>query len=244
MPYVVASILIQLALVVHILKTRRDSTWVFIVLFFPLIGSLAYFIVELLPQLARTKALRDAKRKVSQTLDPEKDLRAAADNLSLSDTVQNAMALAESCFKAGHFAEAEELFTRSLKGPHAEDPQLLLGLARAQFGGKRYAAAVQTLDLLKRSNPSFRSSEGHLLYARSQEELGNVDAAMHEYEVLSEYYAGPEPACRLGLIHKARGEAQKASQIFAQVLNKSRVAGRHYNDLHREWIALAKREVA
>ena len=51
MPIIVISIIIQLALVVHIMKTGRNTTWVFIVLIFPLIGSLAYCIIELLPEL-------------------------------------------------------------------------------------------------------------------------------------------------------------------------------------------------
>ena len=55
MPIFILSILIQLALVVHAIKTGRNSSWVFILLFFPLIGGLAYLIVELLPSMGQSR---------------------------------------------------------------------------------------------------------------------------------------------------------------------------------------------
>lgn len=242
MPYFIVSIVIQLALVVHILKTGRNMTWVFIVLFFPLIGTLAYVIVELLPEWTRGPTAHSAKRKFSKAINPNKDLHAASQNLAVADTVQNAMALAEECLEKGRYEEARQLYERSLRGVHADDPHLLLGLANAQFGVGDFAGTVKTLDLLKETNPKHRSAEGHLLYAKAQEQLGNSDAAIHEFEALTKYYSGPEPTCRLAVILKSKGRVEEANALFAKVLNESKVAGKHYNTLHKEWVALARRE--
>jgi hypothetical protein len=43
-------------------------------------------------------------------------------------------------------------------------------------------------------NPDFRSADGHLLYARTLEALGETLKAEEEYQALSSYYAGPQAA--------------------------------------------------
>ena len=244
MPLIVLSIIVQLALVVHIIKTGRPLTWVFIVLFFPLIGSLAYFIVELLPEFRSSRTARSLERNISKTVNPHKNLKVASQNLEVADTVQNAIVLANECLERSRFAEAKELFARHLKGVHADDPVLLLGLARASFGLGEFQETIRALDLLKEKNPSARSAEGHLLYARALEQLGQVDAAMHEYEVLRSYFSGPEPTCRLALILKSRGETQRALELFQKIVKESNIAGKHYNNLHKEWVTIARREAA
>ncbi|MBI3561605.1 MAG: tetratricopeptide repeat protein [Gammaproteobacteria bacterium] len=243
MAFIILSVVIQLALVIHIIKTGRSVTWVFIVLIFPLIGTLAYLIIELLPELTSSRTGRGLRRNFSKTLNPDKNLNTASQNLAVADTVQNAMTLATEYLEKSKYAEAKELFAKSLKGIHADDPPLLLGLARAQFGLGEFNAAKQTLDTLKEKNPTFKSVEGHLLYARTQEQLGNTADAIHEYEALCSYYPGPEPCCRLALILKSSGNLTRASELFQSVLNTSKISGKHYNNFHKEWIALARREI-
>jgi hypothetical protein len=242
MPFLILSVIVQVALVVHILKTGRSPLWVMLVVFVPLIGALAYFIVELLPELSRSRTARNMRRGLSKTVDPNKDFRSATQNLAIADTVQNAISLGNHYLEKSQLAEAKELYQRFLKGVHADDPVLLLGLARAHFGLGEFAEAIGTLDRLKTANPDFKSPEGHMLYARSQEALGNTAAAIHEYEALSRYYSGPEPVCRLALVLKSTGDTQRATELFQRVVEESRIAGRHYNSLNKEWVALARRE--
>lgn len=242
MPYLILSLIVQLALVVHILKTGRNMAWVFIVLFFPVIGTLAYLIVEVLPEFSSGPTARRAQRKLSNVVNPNRDLNEASRNLTVADTVQNAMALARECLDKGRYDEARQLYERCLRGVHADDPHLLLGLAQSQFGLGDFAGTIATLDVLKEKNPAARSPEGHLLYAKAQESLGNTDQAIEEYRALLGYYSGPEPACRLASILKARGQTQEAQELFGRVVDESRVAGKHYNTLHKEWVALAQRE--
>jgi hypothetical protein len=242
-PILILSLIIQLALVVHIIKTGRNMTWVFIVLFFPLVGTLAYVIVELLPEWTGSRSGVQLRRKLTRLANPDRDLQQASQNFAVADTAQNAMTLARECLTKGRFAEARDLYERALRGVHADDPALLLGLAQARFGLGDAAGAVGTLDELKRSNPDYSSAEGHLLYARARQQLGDIDAAIHEFEALTAYFAGPEPACRLAELYKSRGRTAEARSLFERVVNESRIAGRHYNALHREWVEMARREL-
>ena len=60
---------------------------------------------------------------------------------------------------------------------------------------KEYTAARRTLDAHAAANPDFRSSEGHLLYARAVEAEGDTDAALHEYEALVQGFPARRAAC-------------------------------------------------
>jgi len=243
MAYLILSLVIQLALVVHIIKTGRNMTWVFIVLFFPVIGTLAYLIVELLPEWSNSRSGLTARRRLTRLANPDGNFKAASRNFEVADTAQNALKLAAEYLEKQRYPEAAELYQRALRGIHADDPVLLLGLAHARFGLGDASAAVQALDLLKEKNPAHTSPEGHLLYAKARERLGDLQAAAHEYEALTGYYSGPEPTCRLAAIYKAQGRTEEARTLFQKVVHVSRIAGRHYNDLHKEWVAMAQREL-
>ena len=59
-----------------------------------------------------------------------------------------------------------------------------------------------------------------------------------EAPVLGE--APPEAPLRLREFRVLR---EAIRRLFAAVLGESEVAGRHYNQIHRDWIALARREI-
>ena len=52
------TIILQVALAVHVARTKRPFIWIFIILFFPLMGSLIYIIAELIPELERNNTLQ------------------------------------------------------------------------------------------------------------------------------------------------------------------------------------------
>jgi hypothetical protein len=242
MPILILSILLQLALIVHVLKTGRNPIWVFILLFAPVIGGLAYLIVEILPELTAGRTGRRLRSSVARAVNPDRDLKQAARDLAVAGTAQNAMKLAGEYLAKGRFAEARDLYAGALHGVHADDRDLLLGLARAQFELGEYREVIESLERLRQSHPGLKSPEGHLLYARAKEESGSKEEAIQEYEALAKYSSGPEARCRLAMLLKERGDAERARAIFRDVSSESKVAGRHYNSIHREWVQLAQRE--
>lgn len=242
-PIFILSILIQLALVIHVFKTGRNTVWIFIVIFAPVVGSLAYLVLELLPELFGSRSGRNARAKISQAINPGKALREAEERYAVAGTVKNAMSLAELYLQDARYADAKTLYQRCLTGIYADDPHLLLGLATAHHGLQEYSDALSCLDHLKQKNPQQTSEEGHLLYAKCLQGLGRDAEAMHEFESLARYYAGPEPACRLGQLLKKNGQPDKANAIFQDILSRAKRGSSHYRSLHQEWITIARNEV-
>lgn len=242
MPVFIISLIIQIALVVHIIKTGRNTIWIWVVILLPLAGTIAYLIVEVLPELTGSRTARRVGKNIGNAINPNKDIKQAAQNLYVSDTVENSLKLAEQCLEKNMFEDAKQLYEKSLTGIHAQDPDIMHGLAKAEFALGNFDRVKQLLDDLIANNPDYKNADAHLLYARSAEELNDTDLALQEYKVLDEYYPGPEASCRYAMLLKSTGDLQQANTIFEKIITLSRLSGKHYNTLHKEWIRLAKSE--
>ena len=243
MPFFIVSLIIQVALVVHIVKTGRNTLWIWLVIMLPLAGSIAYFIVEILPRFAGTRTARKATKGMGNFLNPNKSFNRATKELAVSDTVEHRMHLAEEYLEKLEYQKAKDLYEKSLVGIHEDDPDLMFGLARSEYGLKNYKHTKEILDDLIRQNPKYKNQEGHLLYAQSNEQLGNLNDALEEYKVLAGYYSGAEAKyCYAKLLQK-QGEKQKAKALFKEIIEYAKLSTRHYRDLNKKWISLAKQEV-
>lgn len=240
MPLFALIVVVQIALIVHVVRTGRPTYWVIVLLIAPGIGGLAYFIVELLPELSSNRHARSAMRGVKKTLNPEGDLRQKQRQLKLSGSVDAARHLAGELVEGGRYTEAIEHYQTALTGLYEHDPDLMLGLAKAYFGNKQYAETKQTLDSLIKENPNFKSPEGHLLFARAVEEIGDYDTALDEYKAVAAYYAGAEARARYGLLLEKQGDLAAARAEFEEIITAAELAPRHYRSAQRQWINEAK----
>jgi hypothetical protein len=240
--FVYLSLALQIYFGIHAIKTGRPFVWVLVIILFSVLGVAGYILVELAPEWWVSRGGRKVKNAIGNTVDPEKALKAAKITCDKIDSVQNRLILAEEFMKLERFQEAHEIYGRCLAGVHAGDPQIMLGMAKAEFGLNNFQAVIELLDKLKADNPRFKSPEGHLLYARALEGSGRIVEAIQEYDSLNQYYSTPEPACRLAQIHKTRGNHALAMELFQSVVKRSASAGSHFNEINKDWIKLARRE--
>ncbi len=134
MPVVgIVLLLAQITCAVHVARTGRNYYWIYIIVFVPVVGMAAYFFAELLPELTRSRAARQAASGVVKALNPGKELREALRRVEITPTVENKAALAEAYLAAGQAEEARSIYRDALVGIHATDPTMMLGLARAAF---------------------------------------------------------------------------------------------------------------
>ena len=134
--------------------------------------------MEVIPDLFRSRTAQRTARGVKKALDPHADLRRYESEARVAGNVASRQRYAEALTRAGRYDEAISEHRANLNGLYEHDPELMLGLARAQFGKGDAGAARATLDDLIRLNPDFRSPEGHLLYARALEGEGNKAKAL------------------------------------------------------------------
>ncbi|MBT8069383.1 MAG: hypothetical protein KJN61_07985 [Gammaproteobacteria bacterium] len=235
--------LLQLALIIHVLKTGRSRYWVIILLFMPMIGGAAYLVIELLPEFSGSITGQRAARSVRQTLNPGAELRQHEAAWTQSPNVDNSRRYAEALLDADQSEEAENIINQALKGLFSTEPTLLLLKARIQFEDDRTSEAVATLESLQEHNPDFRSAQGHLLYARSLEAEDKTDDAIREYSAVSGYFPGVEARYRLALCLQTAGRDKAASSELESILNDAKLAPPHFRKSQKKWLDAVKREL-
>ena len=237
------ALIIQILLVIHVLRTGRPIYWVFIIFFLPYLGSLAYFLVELLPELSQSYTARRAVRGIRRTIDPGASLRHKQLAHQASGSVDTTRHLAGELTRNGEFDAAIELYESALTGLYEHDPDLLLGLADAQFGKEDFSAAHLTLEKLAKENPHYKSAEGDLLRARCLEELGELVAAEDEYSRVVAYFAGAEAGLRYGRLLEKVGKSALAGEQYNELLLSADIAPRHYKRAQKQWLDEARKRV-
>jgi len=244
MPLLILTAVVQIALIFHAVRTSRSPYWVWILFLVPGIGSAAYVIIELLPDLMGSRRGRQVLHGVKKTLNPGADLRQRQREHRLSGSVDAARHLASELIASGKFEEAVEHYEKALTGLYQDDPDLLLGLAQAQFGSENYEQSKQTLDRLIKKNPDFKSPEGHLLYARAAEECGDLALAENEYDAVAAYYAGAEAKVRYATFLERVEKNDDALEVYEDIVNIAELAPRHYRKAQKQWISMARDAVS
>lgn len=243
MPLIVLSLIVQVAFIMHILRTGRNTTWIWIVLMLPGAGAIAYFLMEVLPDLQNSRAARQASNKLKTVVNPNRDIRAASRNLEIADTIENSKRLAEECFNKGLYSDAKDLYQKCLQGLYADDPDLMFGLARSHFELQNYTETITELEKLRALNPEYRNPDAHLIYARALEGAGQLPAAILEYEVLDEYFPGPNASYFYAMCLKSQDRMLEANQLFEKIIKQADLGGRPYQAMHKEFIKRARSEL-
>jgi len=241
MGLVVLSIAIQALLIIHCIKTGRNQLWIWVIALLSYAGIVAYVAVELIPDLFRSRTAQRTARGFKKALDPHADLRRYESEARVTGNVASRQRYADELARQGRFGEAVATYRQTLTGLYEHDPNLMLGLARAQFGQGNAAAARATLDDLIRLNPDFKAPEGHLLYARALEAEGNFAKALEEYAVLAPYYRGAEATVRYAQLLSTQGRGAEARKVAQDLLEEARIAPAHYRKAQKSWLEAAER---
>ena len=210
----------------------------------PLIGGIAYLVIEMLPELSNSISGQRAVRNVKKTLNPGAALRHHAAAWEQSPNVDNGRRYAEALLESGKNSEAEDIVNSALKGLFATEPTLLLIKARIQFDQDRPNQTVEALETLQQHNPDFRNAGGHLLYARALEAIGQTDKAVREYSAVSGYFPGVEARYRLAMCLKSTGSENASTDELESILNDAKLAPDHFRKSQKTWLDAVKRELA
>lgn len=218
--------------------------WILAIGLLPGIGSLAYLVAEVLPDLFGGRTAAKAKAGIGRMIDPNRDLRRATAEVEISGNVDARRRLGEELYERAQYEEAIDVYRGGLKGIFEYDPTLLLGMARAQFGKQDFAASRTTLELLAQHNPEFKSADAQLLYARTLEAQDALDDAEREYAIIAPGFPGAEARLRYGLLLKRRGKLQQAQRVLKDLLDGAKLGPAHYRRAQAEWLDRARRELS
>src|SRR5262245_58143877 len=136
------SLVIQIACIIHVVKTGRPYWWIYVIFCFPVAGLAAYIFLEVRPTWAKLnlQALLWNFKSTRERIEVRKHI------LHESTTIKNRLALADELHHAGQHEEECRVVAEGLAGPFKDDSQLLMRLAQAHLEAGRPAEARQILD--------------------------------------------------------------------------------------------------
>jgi|APCry1669189534_1035231.scaffolds.fasta_scaffold81584_2 hypothetical protein len=216
-PAFLFSLIISIALCFHIVRTRQDTFWLWIVLFFQGIGSLAYIAVILIPSLMSGTAARKLGQSARATLDPGREYREAKQACDDTPTVANQMRLAAAAAAQGRYEEAEQLYRNAAEGVHADDPSLKLGRGRALIELGRYADALTVLESLAAQGEEGNTPQAVLARARAYHGLKRMAEAETNYSWASERMPGFEAIARFTAFLAEAGRMKEARENLLEI---------------------------
>ncbi len=236
----IATIAVQIMCVVHVMRTGRNTYWIMFIIMAPLIGAIAYFIVEILPGASKSPQAGKLKKSAVKILDPSREYRAAKDALNETSSTDNYLRMAAAAAATEHYDEALEFYEVALVGPFAHHPESLVKLATVQYALGNHQTCLDTLDRCKTHNPNFDSQEGHLLHAMALQALGRMDEAASSFEALVVYALGEEARVRYGLLLRDMGDEEAAAEMFAETIARYNRSPKHYQRREKAWYNTAR----
>lgn len=226
--------LIALFFAVHAVRTGRELYWLFILVSFPLLGSLVYFLAIYLPQSRLERTLGQAGAKVMKSLDPGRDLREAQHAFDLTPTAHNQTRLANAMLDAGMYAQAVDQFESCLCGPFAGDPDIRYSAAQARLANGQPERAVGMLTELRKTHPTFREEQVSLLLAQSYAAAGMHTEAGHEFADVVQRFSGIEARAEYALWALSRRDRMVADAQLKELNHSRKHMNKYTRSLHQE----------
>jgi hypothetical protein len=207
------STLFAIFFAVHALRTGRPIFWLMILFFFPVLGSVVYFIVEFLPEMRVGTRVSKVTAVAGRALDPTRELRDAREALDMTPTAQNRILLARALMNSGQPAEAAVQFEECLNGPFANDSEIGFLAAEAHLASGQAARALELLQLIRNRDPNFRQELMAVAMGRALAANGDNAAAGLELRQASERFGGIESRGEYAIWAAQNGDTETARQL-------------------------------
>lgn len=234
MPFVGLSILLQVFCAVHIVRTGRNSLWLWVVVLLSIPGCIAYFAVELAPELLGTRTARRVRQATIKAIDPERELREARDRLALADTAENRLRLGDALVEMRRFGEAVPHYEAALASAPSGDWRISIKLANACFEIGQAERTLMLIDAIPTIGSSADADRVAMLRARALEHIDRRDEALRIYEDLSSRYPGEEARCRFAHLLIEAGQTARAIVVLQEIRARMQRASREQRRAEQE----------
>lgn len=137
--------ILQLILVIHIFKTRQDFTWLWLLVFLPYVGGIAYIILVFIPSIRSSRGLHKAGNAVIDIIRPKRHIAELEKLVHRQNTISNRVLLADSYAGDHRYEDALALYDSCLSEKlYKDDIELLFKRAKVLYeaGRKDEAKAV------------------------------------------------------------------------------------------------------
>ena len=217
--------------IVHFIRRRPDTYWIFIILFLGWIGALVYIVAEVIPdaQLLRGSFQVFPRRRRIHELE-----RAILDNPSAGNYEELGLLYLDD----GDFARARACYDRSIaQRSDSVDPFYRRGVAEVELGD--FAAAVPDLERAVGSDPSYDFHRGIGLLAHAYAQTGQAEKAEKLFEQATKISTSSEIYYNYALFLQAQGKVDEARKWVQKIIDNRATMPGYQRRRERVWFRKA-----
>lgn len=229
------TIILQAVCVIHCIRSRNQQNWIWLIVFLPVIGSVAYLFTEVLTR----RTIRQVQSGVGEVIRPSGSVKKLEENLRFSDTFNNRIALADAYLQSGQTRRAINLYEESLQGAFAENELGISRLIVAYYQEKRYEEVIRLAPRISRL-PQFARSKAHILYAASLGHSGQPEKAEAEFQQMNGRFGNFEARYYYALMLRSYHRSEDGRRILEQIVEEIPQLSPVERRSNREWLRLAK----
>ena len=234
-------IILQILAVVHFVKRRPESYWLWIILIGGPIGASAYLLVEALPDMRLLPGVFQGfgRRSRIQALETQIiDNPSAGNYEELGD-----LYLEEKKYEKARdaFAKAIDLYgTRRSSGSSSDTLHVFYGRGKSLLGLSDYRAAIPDLERVAGADVKFDYYRASGLLADAYARTGDFARAEQWFRPAIQFSTTPETLCNYAWFLKAQGKNEEAKQWLDKLMAKKRTLPGYMQRVERPWFCKGK----
>ncbi|HUC83336.1 MAG TPA: hypothetical protein VMR70_20665 [Flavisolibacter sp.] len=221
--------------VLHCMRKRNEQKWIYLIIFLPVIGCIAYFFTEIVNE----RGVSNITQGIGNAVNPSNSIKKLEKRLKFADTHQNKVLLADAYLAAGNADTAIQLYEESRVGVFVDNEYVLMQMVKAYAAKKEYAKVLQ-LAVKVKDAVEFQKSKAHVEYAKALYYTGNTVAAEKQFAAMKGKFAHYEPRYYYGLFLADTGRREEAVALFNEMLEEQKHLGSRERAAARQWVNLVK----
>lgn len=215
MLYGVLIVGLQIACAVHCLRNKYVTrTWLWLILFFPLIGSLIYLLAEVWPYFGKSRSGNPNPLRYRETA---AEISQERSEYRKAGSIRSHEKEAELALQQGKPREAILHYQACLTGPCENDPELLFKLAEAALLAEDPAQALEALHRI-RALSDYAPAKVRLLLARSYAAQADYSKAEGHFEYLLAQHPSPDVRYYWARFLHLQGQVGAAQTLLTELL--------------------------
>lgn len=224
-------IILQVICIVHFVKRRPSTYWLWIILVGNWLGSAVYIVVEIIPDLTSSKPsfrFLSRRNRIHQLRHIVHDNPAAGNYEELADLLR----------ENGDYAEAREAYNGAIT-PHTREPNPFYGRAQAEIALGDFAAAEIDLRRVVEIDPKYDFQRAPSLLAFVLGRNGNSSEAEALFREVTRTSVSSETMINFAEFLFQQGRAEEARRWCEAVLTKKHTLPSYLKRRERPWFRRA-----
>lgn len=225
-------LLLQAVAIVHFIRRRPDTIWLYVIIFLGGLGAVVYIAVEMVPDLGLLRQVFDAhgRRKRIKLLEA----------LVLENPASgNYEELGDLYLDEQKFARAKECYDKAI-GPRSTDldPVYRRGIAQINLGD--FPAAVADLEVVTAREPKYDSHRAMALLAHAYANAGQAGRAQELFAYVTEVSTLSETSLNYAAFLASQDRKAEAREWAERILARKATMPRYLQRRERPWFRKAK----